>query len=81
MKENCEELSPSPVMLRILSQYTVTNNECYQKKSTLPYKKTQKTQYWDDRGEIYQDRANLTCEKMNFAKARNCMKHQTKNIQ
>ena len=51
------------------------------KKSTLPYKKTQKTQYWDDRSEIYQDRANLTCEKMNFAKARNCMKHQTKNIQ
>ena len=49
---NCEELSPSLVMLRILSQFTVTNNECYQKKSTLLYKKTQKTKYWDDRGEI-----------------------------
>ena len=63
MKKTCEELSPSLVMLRILSQFTVTNKECYQKKSTLLYKKTQKTQYWDDRGEIFQERANLTCKK------------------
>ena len=42
MKNSCGELSPSPVRLTILSQFTVTNNECYQKKSTLPYKKHRK---------------------------------------